>query len=292
MKSIIRIVPVCLFFLFLSCSALYALYPSDDLLDIQRTLNYYYEGAALHSVEVLARAYHPQARMIYVDIQTGKYEKFEVGNYLSTLASTHPIIHEKNIRILSLDITGNTALVRTCITFEGKGMRINDFLTLHQTEGEWRIMSRTSYKEYASFEKPKTALWDKELAKDQREVNEVLNTYLLGGDRRDAAVLRTAFHPQAEVTYTDPRKETCFIVSLADYLHMYDSGENREVQKRKHEVVSVDITGNMAVAKIRIQYKRFQGVVTDYITLVKTEGSWSIILKATDKEKGAMLAPV
>ncbi|MEZ4775569.1 MAG: nuclear transport factor 2 family protein [Bacteroidia bacterium] len=292
MKPIVRIVLPWLIISFSLLPNLQAAYPSDDLIDIQRTLNYYYEGAALHSVEVLARAYHPQARMVYVDTKTGRYEKFEVGDYLRTLADSHPVVHEKSIRILSLDITGNTALVKTCITFSGKGMRIIDFLTLHQMEGEWRIVSRTSFKEYATFEKTKTLLWDKAFAQDQREVNDVLNTYLLGGDRSDATVLRTAFHPQADVTYTDPRKETCYIVSLADYLHMYDNQENRDLQKRKHKVLSVDITGNMAVAKISIKYKRFQGMVTDYITLVKTDGKWSIILKATDKEKSAFLAPV
>lgn len=265
--------------------------PSDDLLGIQRTLTYYYDGAALHSIEALVKAYHPRARMTYVDVDNGTYEKFEVGRYLSMLSETEPVYRNRSIKILSLDITGDAAMVKTRITFHDRGMRLNDYLSLHKMEGEWRIVSRTSLKEYATFEKEKLVLWDKTLARDQKEINQVLDTYLQGGDQGNSSVMKAVFHPQAEVTYIDPRKGTCHMVSLVDYLDMYDHSPNI-YKKRSHEVLSVDITGNMAVAKVQITYKKSHGKVTDYISLIKTDGGWSIMHKATNKEKRALLAPV
>ena len=260
---------------------------------IQRTLTYYFYGDGIHDIETLTKAYHPQAYLTYVDVNTGKYEKFHVGDYLSTLAGkkAHPV--KRILKVRHMDITGHAAQVKTEIIYPDRGMRINDYLTLHYLEEEWRIVSRTSYKEFASFETEKIPFWKKSLHENHQQINQVLEKYLEGGDENNPEALKTAFHPQADLSYIDPRKGTYHSVNFDDYLNqkLYTTPE-KVTPKRNHEIQSVDITGNIAVAKIRIRYKRYKASVTDYVSLIKSDGKWRIIHKATDKEKKAILAPV
>ena len=262
----------------------------EDERSIQRTLTYYFYGDEIHDIEVLTKAYHPQAYLTYVDVESGEYEKFHVGDYLSTLAESKTSHVKRKLTVEKMDVTGNAAIVKTQILYPTRGMKISDYLSLHKMEGEWRIVSRTSYKEYASFEKERIPFWKRSVHEEHQKINSVLATYLKGREEHDSKALETAFHPNAAFTYIDPRKGTYHNVEFDAYLQMNNTPG--DIPKRNYEIKAIDITGNIAVAKIKIRYKRYKASVTDYVSLVKSAGKWRIIHKASDKEKKALLAPV
>ena len=105
----------------------------DDRKQILKVLTYYFYGEHLHAIDELARAYHPQAYLTYIDVNTGNYQKFHIGSYLSQLAETPREVMERDLKIVDLDITGNAAMVKTQLTYSNQGKRINDYLSA--TEG-------------------------------------------------------------------------------------------------------------------------------------------------------------
>lgn len=265
---------------------------SDERALVLKTLNFYFDGVTLYDLDALAVAYHPRAHLTYVDMKSGKYEKFEVGYFLSSIAERPHKYIDRTIELLRIDITGNMAFAKTRILFDDKSQRITDYLSLHKMEGEWRIVSRTSYKEQATFLRNRGE-WaaNKQLIKDQKAVDKVLHTYLKAGETHDLEGFKQAFHQDAAMSFIDPRKGTYHTVSMDDYLDMHANIEG-EPYKRQHEILSVDITGNMAVAKLEIRYKKRKASVTDYVYLIKNNGDWTITHKATDKEKMAMNIPL
>lgn len=72
-------------------------------------------------------------------------------------------------------------------------------------------------------------------------------------------------------TYEFFDRET-FIRSLEDE-EMLPSGT-----PYTHEILSVDVTGNVAVVKVEDDC--FGTTLTDYLTLIKHENRWQIVMKA------------
>lgn len=257
---------------------------------VQRTLNYYFQALHLNDLDALARAYHPQAQFTYVQAETGTVAQFSFGRYLATRydAATHPAHYERELTVLSLDIAGNAAWAKTAITYKKRGMRLIDYLSLVQEQGEWRIISRVSHKEYARFE-PVSRAEQRRQAQTAGHLRQVVKAYLTQRRREDWDRMGQSFHPAAQVAYVDPRRQICHTASLPDYLEALGA-TNRHYQ-RHDDILAVDHVGDIAVVKVRTQYRRLKGHTLDYLTLVREGGKWHIIHKATHKHPMAMSVP-
>jgi protease I len=55
-----------------------------------------------------------------------------------------------------------------------------------------------------------------------------------------------------------------------------------EVDSTRKRVTSVDVTGDAAIA--RIELKRPEGLIVDYMSLLKVEGRWQIVNKIFSRE--------
>lgn len=88
--------------------------------------------------------------------------------------------------------------------------------------------------------------------------------------------MRQAFHPDAR------------IVSLSDgavasrtadeFAALFTRGPAPDEADRHRRVVSLDVTGDVAVAKLELDYPG--AFLTDYMTLVHTADGWRILHKA------------
>ncbi|HEY7481099.1 MAG TPA: nuclear transport factor 2 family protein [Gemmatimonadales bacterium] len=113
---------------------------------------------------------------------------------------------------------------------------------------------------------------------DERAIRRHIEQYYFDGVRRaDTAVAHRAFHPV--VTMYSVRDGEFAQRRIPDWLAAMaerapDPPAPDSVPRR---IVSVDVTGTAAVAKLELAYP--EAMVTDYMSLLKVNGQWIIVGK-------------
>jgi len=82
---------------------------------------------------------------------------------------------------------------------------------------------------------------------------------------------------EADVNFKVVRDFTDAVVEKAIGEHVIQSLKPGEVDSTERKVVSVDVVGDAAVAKLEL--KRPNAVLTDYMSLLKVDGRWLIVNK-------------
>lgn len=112
---------------------------------------------------------------------------------------------------------------------------------------------------------------------EQAQVEEALWAYINGRNTGDKALLKRAFHPQADLRYI--KKGSIHLWTAEDYISRAQLGKTQDCQSR---IIAIDIEGNAAVAKIEIEYSTRKFV--DYINLLKEGDTWKIAVKTFSKK--------
>lgn len=117
---------------------------------------------------------------------------------------------------------------------------------------------------------------------DEAAIRQTVQYYFDGGRNRDSLTLRKAFHPEARMLFA--REGKLVVVPIAEYITRVGSDrlEPGEVDSTQRKVVSVDVVGDAAMAKIEL--KRPDAVLTDYMSLLKVDGRWLIVNKIFTRE--------
>jgi mannitol-1-phosphate/altronate dehydrogenase len=111
---------------------------------------------------------------------------------------------------------------------------------------------------------------------DEQNVRACLENYMSGeGDR-----VEKAFHPSATMKYIDVQTKEFKDVPIADYIARVKANTNK--MERKIEIVSLNIEGDAAQAKIRIETP--QTILYDYMNLLKIGGEWKIVSKIFSRQ--------
>ena len=112
---------------------------------------------------------------------------------------------------------------------------------------------------------------------DEAAIRQTVQYYFDGGKNRDSLTLRKAFHPEARMLFA--REGKLVAVPIGEYITRVGSESLKpgEVDSTERKVVSVDVVGDAAVAKLEL--KRPNAVLTDYMSLLKVEGRWLIVNK-------------
>lgn len=111
---------------------------------------------------------------------------------------------------------------------------------------------------------------------DEAGVRACLENYMSGeGDR-----VEKAFHPSATMKYIDVQTGEFKDVPIADYIARVKS--NTSKTDRKIEIVALNIEGNAANGKIRIETDKV--ILYDYMNLLKVNGEWKIVSKIFSRE--------
>lgn len=103
-----------------------------------------------------------------------------------------------------------------------------------------------------------------------------LENYMSGDGER----VEKAFHPSATMKYLDPQSGEFKDVPIADYIARVKS--NTSKTERKIEIVSLDIQGNAANGKIRIETDK--AILFDYMNMLKINGEWKIVSKIFSRQ--------
>ena len=117
---------------------------------------------------------------------------------------------------------------------------------------------------------------------DEAAIRQTVQYYFDGGKTRDTLTLRKAFHPDARMLFA--RDGKLVVVPIGEYIARVgsESLEPGEVDSTERKVVSVDVVGDAAVAKL--QLKRPTAVLIDYMSLLKVDGRWLIVNKIFTRE--------
>jgi hypothetical protein len=112
-------------------------------------------------------------------------------------------------------------------------------------------------------------------AATEAEVRAALNHYLLGHSTGDGAHHRMVFHPESKLTFI--RNGAYTTRTAEEYISGSSGKPPADEAQRKRRIVSVDVTGDAAIAKIELDYPTT--FFTDYFTLLKINGKWMIMNK-------------
>ena len=117
---------------------------------------------------------------------------------------------------------------------------------------------------------------------DEAAIRQTVQHYFDGGKNRDSLTLRKAFHPEARMLFA--RDGKLVVVPIGEYITRVGSErlEPGEVDSTERKVVSVDVVGDAAVAKLEL--KRPTELLTDYMSLLKVDGRWLIVNKIFTRE--------
>jgi hypothetical protein len=118
---------------------------------------------------------------------------------------------------------------------------------------------------------------------DEAAIRQTVQYYFDGGKNRDSLTLRKAFHPEARMLFA--REGKLVVVPIGEYITRVGSERPKpgEVDSTERKVVSVDVVGDAAVAKIEL--KRPDALLTDYMSLLEVDGRWLIVNKIFTREK-------
>ena len=106
---------------------------------------------------------------------------------------------------------------------------------------------------------------------DEEAVRACLENYMSGdGDR-----VEKAFHPSATMKYIDVQSGEFKDVPIADFIARVKS--NTTKQERKIEIAALNIEGNAASGKIKIETEK--AILYDYMNMLKINGEWKIVSK-------------
>ena len=124
---------------------------------------------------------------------------------------------------------------------------------------------------------------------DERAIRDHIERHYFEGVRRaDTAEAHRAFHQVAVMYFV---RDGAFTQrSIPDWLGgiAKRATEKPGPDAMQRRVVSVDVTGTAAVAKLEL--KSPEAVLTDYMSLLKVNGEWTIVGKIFDRQSGAAQA--
>jgi len=115
---------------------------------------------------------------------------------------------------------------------------------------------------------------------EEAGVRKALDFYFQGHATGDGEYFKKAFHPEAKLFAI--REGKFWQLPSADYIARASGKPAADESSRKRTVESLDITGNVAVAKLVLDYPDAR--LTDYMTLLKVDGEWKIVNKAFHAE--------
>ena len=108
---------------------------------------------------------------------------------------------------------------------------------------------------------------------DYSKVEKTVSYYLDGGTNNDFETLKKAFHLDAKMKFIRGGNYT-EVNALEFFKKAIKPGPK---QKRTSVVEQINIAGNAANARLRIDYPNFYFI--DYMNLLKIDGEWKIVNK-------------
>ena len=117
--------------------------------------------------------------------------------------------------------------------------------------------------------------------KDEAGARAAVNHYLAGHATGSPDEFRAAFHPKAMLYWN---RDGAFAErTSADYIAGAPGKPAADEAQRRRVIERLDVTGDAAMAKVVLDYPSVK--FTDYLSLVKADGTWRIVNKIFNVER-------
>lgn len=107
-----------------------------------------------------------------------------------------------------------------------------------------------------------------------------LNLYLQAHATGNGDLIHQAFHPEARVFSVSD--DTLTQLSVEEFAALFSGSPAPDEDQRRRRIVTIDVTGNVASAKIELDYPDV--FFTDYMSLIRVGNEWKIINKSFRRE--------
>jgi len=114
-------------------------------------------------------------------------------------------------------------------------------------------------------------------------IERVLHNYIEGTSYNNRPQIAKAFHPAADLLL-DKEGQPFNKVPVADYLSWYKPASQGKFNGRIGEILQIDVSGNLATAKVEILIPSQQARFIDVFLLKQVDNQWQIITKAATKQ--------
>ncbi|NMO22646.1 nuclear transport factor 2 family protein [Pyxidicoccus fallax] len=115
---------------------------------------------------------------------------------------------------------------------------------------------------------------------DEAGARKAVELYLQGHATGKVEHFREAFHPEMKMYFN---RDGVFSRRTADeYIGALSGKPAQDEARRKRRIVSLDVTGDVGVAKVELDYP--EALLTDYLTVVKVDGTWRIVNKVFHRQ--------
>lgn len=118
---------------------------------------------------------------------------------------------------------------------------------------------------------------------DISAIEQVLHNYIEGTSYNNRPQITKAFHPAADLLL-DKEGQAFNKVPVTDYLNMFKLAEHGKFNGRIGEILQIDVSGNLATAKVEILIPSQQARFVDVFLLKQVDNQWQIITKAATKQ--------
>ncbi|WP_272151459.1 nuclear transport factor 2 family protein [Tenacibaculum aiptasiae] len=116
---------------------------------------------------------------------------------------------------------------------------------------------------------------------DQIEIEKTLQNYITGSSYNKLDLIKSAFASNATLYLTGRQGFKRY--TPEEYANFFKNGETGKFNGRVGKVLEVEITKDIATAKVEIAGPKRKWVYIDLFLLKKIEGSWKIISKTATK---------
>ncbi|HEX9982508.1 MAG TPA: nuclear transport factor 2 family protein [Thermoanaerobaculia bacterium] len=106
-------------------------------------------------------------------------------------------------------------------------------------------------------------------------VRATVEHYFRGHATGDGAHFRKVFHPDSKLFFIRDGKFASW--TSEEYIGRASGSPAADEAQRKRSIEWIDVTGDSAVAKVRLDYPAVKFV--DYLSLLKIDGEWKIVNK-------------
>ena len=120
---------------------------------------------------------------------------------------------------------------------------------------------------------------------DEEAIRRTIGYYFEGGKAGDSSIVRKAFHPVAMMFYV--RDSLVQVPIFPEYLRRVAAPRSATSgpDQTERRIASIDITGTAAMAKLELASPT--AVLTDYMSLLKINGEWTVVNKIFDRKMRA-----
>jgi hypothetical protein len=238
---------------------------------VRRPLESYLMGHKTGDSKYMKIAMHTEGKLMY--IRDGQYTTVDFKDYIGRMKPRLAKDDAQRERYIeSIEIAGNVAVAKLIIKYPM--VHFTDYMTLLRMNGEWKIVNKVAY----SVRDPKN---NKPERPDIKAAKVPLENYILGHKTGKAGYMRKAFHTEGKLmSMRDGKFAT---VDFEKFFSYFTGEPAKDEVKRERRIESIEMTGNMAVGKIILDYPTVK--FTDYMILLRINGDWKIVNKSFYAER-------